>query len=76
MTVSSVVIKPDEKNGENGWYRMTITSQKNHIGETTIELLLSEDTLRWIRHEIDKITPAATNEDEPEWLKAFRDMDK
>ena len=52
MTVSSVTIEPHKE--IKNWFRMTITSRKDGIGDTKIELLVSEETLRWIRKEVDQ----------------------
>lgn len=75
MTVSSVTIKPVES--LKNWFKVTLISRKDGIGETSMELLCSEETLRQMRGEIAKVLPAApTPENEPDWLQAFRDMDK
>lgn len=52
MTVATVTIKPHE-NLEN-WHIVTFTSRKDPIGQTTVEMLMSEETLRWWRNQIDK----------------------
>lgn len=52
MTVSNVSIKPIE-NLKN-WYKLTFVSRKDGIGESTVELLVSEETLRFIRYEINQ----------------------
>lgn len=52
MTVASVTITPHEKH-EN-WYRVKFVSRKDSIGETWLEMLASEETLRWMRLECDK----------------------
>lgn len=52
MTVGNVTIEPikDLKN----WYRLTFTSRRDGIGQTKVEMLVSEETLRMIRLIIDK----------------------
>lgn len=51
MTVSNLTIVPHEKH-EN-WYRLKFTSRKDSIGETYVEMLASEETLRWIVYQAD-----------------------
>lgn len=52
MTVASVTIRPHES--LNNWFYVTLKSRPNSIGQTTIELLCSEEELRHIRNEADK----------------------
>lgn len=52
MTVASVRIVKHET--LNNWFWVTLKSRPNSIGQTTIELLVSEEELRHIRHEADK----------------------
>lgn len=52
MTVGKVIVKRHEKG--SGWYRMTIISLTDFIGETKIELLLREEALRSIREGADR----------------------
>lgn len=52
MTVSDVTIRPHES--LNNWFYVTLISRKNSIGQTTIELLVSEETLRMMRLVADK----------------------
>ena len=52
MTVSKVTVVRHEKNP--GWYRVTIYSLQNFLGETKIELLVREETLRSIREGADR----------------------
>lgn len=47
MTVAKVTIERIEV--LTGWYKLTFVSRKNGIGASTIELLISEETLRMIR---------------------------
>jgi hypothetical protein len=68
MTVGKVTIKKHDKGV--GWYRMTITSLKNFIGETTVDLLVREETLRKIRNEADR---ALTDKNTPNPLDALRE---
>lgn len=52
MTVAKVTVKRHEKGV--GWYRMTISSLRDFIGCTTIDLLIREETLRAIREGADR----------------------
>lgn len=52
MTVSSVKLERIE--ALTGWYKLTFVSRKNGIGASTIELLISEETLRMIRSLINQ----------------------
>ena len=52
MTVGNVTIAPIA-NLEN-WYRLTFKSRRDGIGETTVEMLVSEETLRMIRLQINQ----------------------
>lgn len=51
MTVSSVRIERLESLKD--WYKLTFVSRKNGIGETSTEMLLSEETLRMMRNQIN-----------------------
>lgn len=66
MTVSSVRIERIENLKD--WYKVTIESRKNAIGETKLELLCSDENLRQMRREIDKHLPS-TNHDNLAWMK-------
>jgi len=55
MTVSSVTIVPHEKHPQ--WFVVTIKSWTNSIGATSIEMLVTQDTLRAINREISKALP-------------------
>lgn len=66
MTVSSVSIQPIENLTD--WYKVTLVSRKNGIGESTIELLCSDETLRQMRREIDQILPPSNHENLA-WMK-------
>jgi len=52
MTVGLTKIEPiiDLKN----WYKLTFVSRRDGIGETTVEMLVSEETLRMIRLQINQ----------------------
>lgn len=52
MTVSNVTIEKHDKGV--GWYKLTIVSLKNFIGETKVEMLLREETLRQLRYHVDQ----------------------
>ncbi len=52
MTVSSVTVKPME-NLKN-WYKLIFVSRRDGIGETTTEMLVSEETLRMMKLKIDE----------------------
>lgn len=56
MTVSSVEIEPHEE--LRNWYRVTITSRRDGIGDTKIELLCSIETLSMIAYQITQILKA------------------
>jgi len=56
MTVSTVTVMPME-NLKN-WYKLTFKSRKDGIGETTVEMLVSEETLRMMRLKIDEMLKA------------------
>jgi hypothetical protein len=60
MTVSSVTVKPIE-NLKN-WYKLTFVSRKDGIGETTTEMLVSGETLRMIRLQINQTLGENGNE--------------
>jgi hypothetical protein len=55
MTVSKVTIVPHSEHPQ--WFLMTIESWANSIGQTKIELLVTQDTLRAINREIGKALP-------------------
>jgi hypothetical protein len=59
MTVGEVRIEPHEKGV--GWYRMTITSLENFVGQTKVEFLIREEFLRKIRNEADRAISEKTN---------------
>lgn len=52
MTVSTVTIEPivDLKN----WYKLTFVSRRDGIGESKVEMLVSEESLRQISRLVDK----------------------
>lgn len=52
MTVAKVVIRPHQE--YENWHIVTFTSRKDPIGQTTVEMLMSEESLRWLKNEIDK----------------------
>lgn len=52
MTVSSVTIKRLES--LTNWYKLTFVSRKDGIGESSHEMLVSEETLKSFRQQIDK----------------------
>lgn len=62
MTVSNVRVEAlkDLKN----WYRLIFVSRKDGIGETTTEMLISEEILRQLRREADKLLPPLPKNDE------------
>lgn len=67
MTVAKISIEKHEKGV--GWYRVTITALPNFIGETKIEMLLREETLRQFRQRIDRALSKKQNHETPEFLK-------
>ena len=60
MTVNTILIDKIEE--RKGWYRVTITSLKDSVGETKIELLVRAATLRQFRNEADR---ALSNQTRP-----------
>lgn len=52
MTVSKVTIEKHEKG--IGWFKITLVSMTNFVGETKIELLMRAETLRSIREGADR----------------------
>lgn len=66
MTVSSVRIEKIEN--LKGWFKVTIESRKNAIGETKLELLCSDENLGQMRREIDKHLPNDKH-DNLAWMK-------
>jgi hypothetical protein len=68
MNVSSVKIEKADKG--TGWFRMTITSLQGHAGETKIEMLLREETLRQFRNEADR---AISNKPRPNTLEVLQE---
>lgn len=61
MTIANVTIRPHET--LNNWFYVTLTSRSNSIGKTTIELLVSEETLRMMRLLADKAIEQAKDKD-------------
>lgn len=52
MTVAKVTVERHPT--RSGWFLMTITSMKDFVGETKIELLIRAETLRKIREGADR----------------------
>lgn len=71
MTVAKVTIKKHDKGV--GWYLMTITSMKDFIGTTKIELLIRAETLRAIREGADR---ALSNRPDPNTENLFKKEDE
>ena len=46
MTISH--FKIEELRDLKGWFKLTFKSQKNHVGSSSIEMLVSEEALRFI----------------------------
>lgn len=61
MTVDTVTITKHEEHPQ--WYRMVIKSWTNSIGTTSIEMLVTEDTLRRLSREISKFVPQSPETD-------------
>lgn len=59
MTVSSVTIKPVES--LKNWYKLIFVSRRDGIGETTVEMLVSEETLRMMRLQINQTIGEPSN---------------
>jgi hypothetical protein len=55
MTVDTVTIIKHEEHPQ--WFRLTIVSWQNSIGRTSIEMLVTQDTLRALSREISKHLP-------------------
>jgi len=53
-----------------GWFKVTFKSWRNSIDETTIELLVTDETLKSFRQQIDKAIGEKSN-DYPENIKRF-----
>jgi hypothetical protein len=59
VTVGDVKV---EKHHEGvGWYRLTITSLEDFVGQTKVEFLIREEFLRKIRNEADRAISNKTN---------------
>lgn len=70
MTVSHVTI--EALKDLTAWYRLTFVSQKNGVGHTKTEFLLSEEALRMIRNQINQaIGEPPDYSNLPENLKNF-----
>lgn len=52
MTVSKVTVVRHEQ--RRGWFLLTIVSLSNELGETKMELLIREESLRAIREGADR----------------------
>jgi len=50
MTISKFTIKPVES--LKNWHKLIFTSRRDGIGETTTEMLVSDESLRMIRNQI------------------------
>lgn len=70
MVVYSATIIPHEK---KGWYRVTLTSEKAAwgMGQTKIELIVDEPTLRILRNDIEKTIGKKSDEQLSEKLRRF-----
>jgi hypothetical protein len=73
MVIYSTTIVPHET--KKGWYRVTLTSEKAAwgMGQTKIELILDQATLRGIRNDIEKVIGKKSDEKLPENLRRFMD---
>lgn len=67
MTVAKIAIEKHDKGV--GWYRLTITSLPDFIGETKIEMLLREEHLRMFRNRIDRALSKKPTPEPPDFLK-------
>jgi hypothetical protein len=70
MVVYSATITPTEN---EGWYLVTFTSTKAAwgLGQTKIELIVSESNLRNIRNDIETVIGKKSDEKLPENLRQF-----
>lgn len=68
MTVGDVRIERHDKGV--GWYRVTITSLGDFIGQTKVEFLIREEFLRKLRNEADR---ALNNKPNPKTLDVLKD---
>jgi hypothetical protein len=67
MTGYRVSIEKHDKG--RGWYRVTITSLQNFIGETRFELLVRYEFLRQFRSQIDQALSGNPKPNPIEFLK-------
>jgi hypothetical protein len=68
MTVGNVQIEKHDKGV--GWYKITITSLEDFVGQTTTEMLIREESLRKLRNEADR---ALADKPRPNPLDALKD---
>ena len=68
MTVGNVQIEKHDKGV--GWYKITITSLEDFVGQTTTEMLIREESLRKLRNEEDR---ALADKPRPNPLDALKD---
>lgn len=70
MTINKLDI--EELKDLKGWFKLTFKSYKNHVGDTSIEMLVSEEALRMMRHQIGKALGEKPDySDFPENLRNF-----
>lgn len=70
MTISHMTI--EELRDLKGWFKLTFKSQKNGVGESSIEMLVSEEALRMIRQQITRALGEKPDySDLPENLRKF-----
>jgi hypothetical protein len=65
MTVSSVTLEPIP--ALKNWYKLTFKSRKDGIGESTVEMLISSESLAWLRNEINRAMPVAEIPEDQKW---------
>lgn len=70
MTAAEIEIEKHETGA--GWFKVTIRSLKNFVGQTKIEMLLREETLREFRGEIDR---ALSENPKPKSIQALMKED-
>lgn len=52
MNVGKIEIMPHEN--YKGWFRIVLTSQSSNLGQTTIELICSDEVIRHIRNQCNQ----------------------
>ena len=70
MTISGFEI--EELKDVKGWYKMTFKSQKSNVGASNFEMLVSAETLRFIRNQMNRAMGIKRDySQDPENLRKF-----